>query len=56
MGAVSFPRIYGYLLFGAVAIGYLGSNIFYWRAGRAYTKIMTERDEQEAENARLAAA
>ena len=48
MGAVANPRIYGYLLFGAVALGYLGSNIFYWKAGRAYTDFMTARDEKEA--------
>ena len=46
-GAVNAPRIYGYLLFGAVSIGYLGSNIFYYKAGRAYTKFMEDRDEKE---------
>ena len=54
-GAVNAPRIYGYLLFGAVSIGYLGSNIFYYKAGRAYTKFMEDRDEKEKAE-KLAAA
>jgi MFS family permease len=48
MGAVNDPRVYGKLVTTAVTIGYLGSNIFYYRAGRAYSKMMKERDEKNA--------
>lgn len=39
-GAFGTPRIYGYLVTTAVTIGYLTSNLFYYRAGRAYKKFM----------------
>ena len=35
-----FPKIYGYLVFGAVTLGYGLSNIFYYRAGKHYEKLM----------------
>jgi len=44
MGAVNSPRVYGQLVTAAVTLGYLGSNIFYYKAGRAYKKMMEERD------------
>ena len=48
LGAVQTPRIYGYLLASAVTGGYLVSNIFYWKAGKAYTKFMERRDQNKA--------
>ena len=44
-GAVNNPRIYGYLVTAAVSLGYLSSNVFYYKAGREYKKIMEKRDE-----------
>jgi hypothetical protein len=38
--ATLFPRVYGYLVFGAVCLGYGFSNIFYYKAGRQYEKLM----------------
>ena len=38
--AALFPRVYGYLILGFVALGYLGSAIFYYKGGRAYEKVM----------------
>jgi hypothetical protein len=46
-GAIRNPRVYGYLVTAAVTLGYLGSNIFYYKAGKEYSKMMTERDENE---------
>uniref|UniRef100_A0A7S3CMT4 Major facilitator superfamily (MFS) profile domain-containing protein n=1 Tax=Strombidium rassoulzadegani TaxID=1082188 RepID=A0A7S3CMT4_9SPIT len=46
MGAVANPRIYGYIILAAVIIGYLGSNFFYWRAGKEYTKLMKRKDAE----------
>ena len=44
MNAAANPRIYGYLVLAATSIGYLGSNIFYYRAGKEYTKVMKEKE------------
>jgi MFS family permease len=44
LGAIGNPRMYGYLVTSAVTLGYLGSNIFYYRAGKEYTKMMQRRD------------
>lgn len=44
MGAASDPRVYGKLITAAVTLGYLGSNIFYYKAGRAYESLMQDRD------------
>ena len=43
--AAANPRIFGYLVLAATSVGYLGSNIFYRRAGKEYSKMMTEKDE-----------
>jgi hypothetical protein len=32
-------------------IGLLGGNVFYWRAGKEYTKLMKEKDRLAAEQA-----
>ena len=62
MGAPSNPRIYGYLVLIAMSVGLLGGNIFYWRAGKAYEKIMKKKDaeaealEQTGGNQTLATA
>mmetsp|Transcript_10536 Transcript_10536/g.17677 ORF Transcript_10536/g.17677 Transcript_10536/m.17677 type:complete len:179 (+) Transcript_10536:1069-1605(+) len=45
--AAAFPQIYGYIVLAAVCVGYLGSSIFYYRAGKAYSKMMTEKEEQK---------
>jgi hypothetical protein len=42
-GAFENPRIYGYLIASFVGVGYLGSNYFYLKAGRAYEKIMKDK-------------
>lgn len=47
MGASSNPRVYGQLITAAVTFGYLGSNIFYYKAGRAYKAFMEERDSNK---------
>ena len=39
-GAPDLPRIYGYLIFAAVTLGYGVSSIFFHRAGKAYEQIM----------------
>jgi hypothetical protein len=39
-GAINNPRIYGYLVTAAVTVGYLSSNIFYYKAGKEYKKLM----------------
>ena len=39
------PRIYGYLISAFVTVGYLCSNYFYLKAGRAYKSLMEERDK-----------
>ena len=41
------PRIYGYLVLGAVSFGYLLSNVFYYKAGRAYKKFMEAKEAGE---------
>jgi len=51
MGAVDDPRVYGKLVTAAVTFGYLGSNIFYYKAGKAYKFLMEERDNKNAANA-----
>ena len=38
-GAVTNPRIYGYLILAFTSLGYLGSNIFYYKGGKAYEKM-----------------
>lgn len=43
--AAANPRIYGFLVLAATSVGYLGSNIFYRRAGKEYTKMMIAKDE-----------
>lgn len=48
MGAVDTPRVYGKLITAAVTFGYLGSNVFYYKAGKAYKTFMEERDEKAA--------
>ena len=47
LGAAGSPRIYGYLVFGAVSFGYLLSNVFYYKAGRAYKKFMNAKEAGE---------
>lgn len=39
-GATINPRVYGYLILGAMIVGNLTSNIYYWKAGKEYEKIM----------------
>ena len=46
MGAMQTPRIYGYLVLGAVSFGYLLSNVFYYKAGRAYKKVMEAKEAE----------
>ena len=48
-GAASNPRVYGYLILGAMFVGNLTSNIYYWRAGKEYEKIMKEKDRIKKE-------
>ena len=38
--AAANPRVYGFMVLAATTFGYLGSNIFYRRAGKEYTKMM----------------
>ena len=52
MNAAANPRVYGIMVLTATTIGYLGSNFFYRRAGKEYTKIMEEKD-QMAESCEL---
>ena len=47
LGAVNNARIYGYLVFAAVSFGYLSSNIFYYKAGRAYKKVQEQKEAGE---------
>ena len=47
LGAVNNARIYGYLVLGAVSLGYLSSNLFYYKAGRAYKKIQERKEAGE---------
>lgn len=42
--AAANPRVYGFMVLLAISVGYLGSNIFYWRAGKKYEKMMQEKD------------
>lgn len=56
LGAPANPRLYGFLVLSSMLIGLLGGNVFYWRAGKEYTKIMKEKDRVAAEQAKLAAA
>lgn len=48
LGAAANPRIYGYLVLASMCVGLLGGNVFYWRAGKEYSKIMTEKDKEAA--------
>ena len=43
-GASQTPTVYGKLIAGVVTVCYLGSNIFYYKAGKAYKKLMIEKD------------
>lgn len=43
-GASQTPTVYGKLIAGVVTVCYLGSNIFYYKAGKAYKKQMIEKD------------
>jgi MFS family permease len=45
MNAAANPRVYGIMVLTATTIGYLGSNFFYRRAGKEYTKVMEEKDK-----------
>lgn len=38
------PRVYGFMVLLAISIGYLGSNIFYYKAGKLYEKMMIKKD------------
>ena len=40
MNAPGNPAVYAKLIFSAVCFGYGVSNIFYYRAGKAYTRLM----------------
>jgi len=44
-----FPQVYGYLVFGAVCLGYGLSNIFYYRAGKSYESLMQKIDKSKEE-------
>ena len=44
-GAVGNPRVYGYLVTAAVTMGYLGSNVFYYKAGKEYKNMMEARNK-----------
>jgi len=52
-GVLANPVLYGPLITGFVAVSYLGSLPFWFRAGKHYKKYMEDKD---AENARLACA
>lgn len=47
-GAFGNPRIFGYLITIAVTLGYGGSNFYYYKAGKAYEKMMIEKDIKKA--------
>jgi hypothetical protein len=44
LNAAANPRVYGFMVLTATTFGYLGSNLFYHRAGKEYTKMMIEKD------------
>lgn len=44
IGCLANPALYGPLITGAVAFGYLGSLPFWWKAGKAYKKHMEDKD------------
>ena len=44
-GAVQNPRVFGKLILAFTAFGYLTSNIFYWRGGKEYEKVMKSREK-----------
>ena len=48
LGAPANPRIYGYLVLSSMIVGLLGGNVFYYRAGKEYTKLMKEKDRVAA--------
>lgn len=47
--AAANPRVYGFMVLGAITVGYLGSNIFYNRAGQLYKRLMEEKDKMADE-------
>ena len=47
--AAANPRIYGFMVLGEITVGYLGSNIFYWKAGKLYETLMKKKDEMADE-------
>ena len=47
-GASQTPTVYGKLIAGVVTVCYLGSNIFYYKAGKAYKKLMIEKSKKDA--------
>ena len=48
LGVQSNPALYGPLITGAIAISYLSSLPFWWKAGKAYKEFMEEKDAREA--------
>ena len=47
LGAAANPRRFGLMILIATSIGLLSSNIFMFKAGKEYKKIMTEKDRIE---------
>ena len=48
LNATANPRVYGYVVFAAMLIGSVASNLFYWKAGKAYEKAMEGKDVEGA--------
>ena len=49
LNAAANPRVYGIMVLTATSIGYLGSNLFYHRAGKEYSKMMIAKDQMADE-------
>lgn len=45
--AAAYPKVYGLVILLATTIGYLSSNIFYYRGGKHYVRIMEEKRLKE---------
>ena len=45
-GAAANPRIFGYIVFASMLLGSTASNIFYYRAGKQYEKIMKAKEQE----------
>ena len=48
LSASTNPRMYGYVVCMAAVVGSLTSNIFYWKAGKAYGDVMRKKERGEA--------